>query len=62
VALLGETVAANLFGGADPIGQTIRIKHVPFTVVGVLERKGQSPTGQDQDDVVLMPISTAKRK
>lgn len=62
VALLGETVATNLFGAADPIGQTIRIKHVPFTVVGVLERKGQSPTGQDQDDIVLMPISTAKRK
>jgi putative ABC transport system permease protein len=62
VALLGQTVVDNLFGGADPIGQTIRIKHVPFTVVGVLERKGQSPTGQDQDDDILMPISTAKRK
>ncbi len=62
VALLGQTVVDNLFGGADPIGQTIRIKHVPFTVVGVLDRKGQSPTGQDQDDDILMPISTAKRK
>lgn len=62
VALLGKTVVTNLFGDIDPIGQSIRIKKVPFTVVGVLERKGQSPTGQDQDDVVLLPISTAKRK
>ncbi|HEV2273510.1 MAG TPA: ABC transporter permease [Acidobacteriaceae bacterium] len=62
VALLGKTVAANLFGEIDPIGQSIRIKNVPFTVVGVLAPKGQSPTGQDQDDVVLMPISTGKRK
>lgn len=62
VALLGQTVADNLFGNADPLGQTIRIKKVPFTIVGVLERKGQSPTGQDQDDVILIPISTAKRK
>jgi putative ABC transport system permease protein len=44
------------------VGQSIRIKNVPFTVVGVLEPKGQSPTGQDQDDVILLPISTAKRK
>ncbi len=62
VALLGQTVVDNLFGAADPIGQTIRIKKVPFTVVGVLDRKGQSPTGQDQDDTILMPIATAKRK
>jgi putative ABC transport system permease protein len=62
VALLGKTVANNLFGGADSIGQTIRIKKVPFTVVGVLTPKGQSSSGQDQDDVILLPISTAKRK
>ena len=62
VALLGETVVTNLFGDIDPVGQSIRIKNVPFTVVGVLEPKGQSPTGQDQDDVILLPISTAKRK
>ncbi len=62
VALLGETVVNNLFGDIDPVGQSIRIKNVPFTVVGVLEPKGQSPTGQDQDDVILLPISTAKRK
>ncbi len=62
VALLGRTVATNLFGDADPVGQVIRIKNVPFTVSGVLSGKGQSPTGQDQDDVILMPLSTAKRK
>jgi putative ABC transport system permease protein len=61
-ALLGKTVVNNLFGDADPIGQTIRIKQVPFTVVGVLAPKGQSSSGQDQDDVILVPISTAKRK
>jgi len=60
VALLGETVAHNLFGEADPIGQVIRIRTVPFTVLGVLERKGQSLIGQDQDDVILMPITTAR--
>ena len=62
VALLGQTVVNNLFGGSEPVGQTIRIKRVPFTVVGVLARKGQSPTGQDQDDIILLPVSTAKRK
>jgi putative ABC transport system permease protein len=62
VALLGQTVVDNLFGDADPVGRTIRIKHVPVTVVGVLVRKGQSPTGQDQDDIILLPVSTAKRK
>jgi len=62
VAVLGMTVVTNLFGDIDPVGQSIRIKNVPFTVVGVLDRKGQSPTGQDQDDVILLPISTAKRK
>jgi len=62
VAVLGKTPVDNLFGGADPIGQTIRIKLVPFTVVGVLVAKGQSAQGQDQDDVILLPISSAKRK
>jgi putative ABC transport system permease protein len=61
VALLGRTVAQNLFGDADPVGQTIRIKNVPFSVDGVLAAKGQSPSGQDQDDLILVPISTAKR-
>ena len=62
VALIGKTVADNLFSGENPVGQVIRIKKVPFTVVGTLVAKGQSPTGQDQDDVILMPISTAKKK
>ena len=62
VALLGKTVIDNLFGGEDPVGKVIRIKSVPFNVVGTLVPKGQSPTGQDQDDIVLMPISTAKKK
>jgi putative ABC transport system permease protein len=62
VALLGQTTALNLFGEAEPLGQIIRIKKVPFTVVGVLSRKGQNSWGQDQDDVILMPISTAKKK
>ena len=61
-AVLGASVMENLFGGGDPIGQTIRIKNVPFTVVGVLDRKGQSAWGQDQDDLVLIPLSTAKKK
>ena len=62
VAVLGETVSQSLFGGTDPVGQTIRIKKVPFTVVGVLEPKGQSAWGQDQDDLILIPLSTAKKK
>ncbi len=62
VALLGQTVAQNLFGDADPIGQTIRINKVPLTVVGLLSRKGQSTQGQDQDDAILVPLSTAKKK
>jgi putative ABC transport system permease protein len=62
VALLGKTVIDNLFTGQNPVGQVIRIKKVPFTVIGTLVPKGQSPTGQDQDDVILMPISTAKKK
>jgi putative ABC transport system permease protein len=62
VAVLGKTVVDSLFGGADSIGQTIRIKNVPFTVVGILTPKGQSSQGQDQDDIILLPISTAKRK
>jgi putative ABC transport system permease protein len=61
-AVLGETVAQNLFGDSDPTGQVVIIKNVPFSVAGVLTPKGQSPTGQDQDDVILLPISTAMQK
>src|SRR5262245_44364292 len=62
VALLGQTVTFNLFGDTDPVDQVIRIKNVPFTVVGVLDRKGQTTYGQDQDDTILIPLSTAKKK
>jgi putative ABC transport system permease protein len=60
--LLGQTVARNLFGSEDPIGKMIRIRKVPFIVVGILDRKGQSPQGTDQDDVVFVPLRTAQRK
>ena len=62
VCLIGATVARQLFGSADPVDQTVRIKRVPFTVIGVLETKGQSLMGTDQDDVILMPISTARTR
>jgi len=62
VALLGQTTALNLFGDADPLGQIIRIKKVPFTVIGLLDRKGQNSWGQDQDDIILIPLTTAKKK
>ena len=62
VALLGQTTALNLFGDIEALGQIVRIKKVPFTVIGLLDRKGQNSWGQDQDDIVLIPISTAKKK
>ncbi len=62
VCLLGQTVVDNLFGEQNPVGQTIRIKNVPFTVVGVLSPKGQDARGQDQDDVVIVPVTTAQKK
>ena len=62
VCLLGQTVVENLFGDMDPIGQFIRIKNLPFTVIGVLAPKGQSPQGQDQDDTIYVPVTTAQKK
>jgi putative ABC transport system permease protein len=62
VCLLGQTVVDNLFGDMDPVGQFIRIKNVPFTVTGVLAQKGQSAQGQDQDDTILIPVTTAQKK
>ena len=62
VCLLGQTVAENLFGDLDPVGKTVRIEGMPFTVVGVLESKGQSGMGQDQDDTIMIPITTAQKK
>lgn len=62
VAILGQTVSTELFGDVDPIGKTIRIGNVPFKVVGLLKTKGSSGMGQDQDDLVFIPITTAQRK
>jgi putative ABC transport system permease protein len=63
VCLLGQTVIENLFGeGADPIGLTIRIKNLPFQVIGVLKDKGESGMGQDQDDLILAPYTTVQRR
>jgi putative ABC transport system permease protein len=63
VAVLGQTVVDMLFaGGEDPVGAMIRVKNVPFEVIGVLQRKGQTTWGQDQDDVVMMPFATAERR
>ncbi len=63
VLVLGQTVADSLFGsGVDPIGRTVRVRSVPFVVIGLLERKGQSPMGQDYDDIVVMPMSTYQAK
>jgi len=62
VCIVGQTVVKQLFGGADPLGQVIRIKRVPFTVVGVLSTKGQSMMGTDQDDIIIVPIGTARNR
>jgi putative ABC transport system permease protein len=62
VVVLGKTVAVNLFGDVDPVGQQVRIRNVPFNVVGVLERKGQTAGGNDQDDVVLAPYTTVQNR
>jgi putative ABC transport system permease protein len=62
VCLLGTTIVENLFGGIDPVGQIIRIQKVPFTVIGILSSKGQSTWGQDQDDTVIVPLTTAQKK
>lgn len=62
VVVLGKTVADNLFVGVNPIGQTVRIRNLPFRVVGILTVRGQSGMGQDQDDTVLMPYTAAQKK
>ncbi len=62
VAVLGQTVAQNLFGDESPLGKTIRIKQSPFLIIGVLAGKGQSLDGRDQDDTVLVPVRTAQRQ
>ena len=62
VCLLGQTVIDNLFGSEDPIGKTIRVHTLPCQVIGVLTAKGQSPSGQDQDDLLIMPFTTVQKK
>ncbi|MGP1678455.1 MAG: ABC transporter permease, partial [Burkholderiales bacterium] len=62
VALVGQSVAKQLFGDADPVDQQIRVRKVPFTIVGMLEKKGQSMMGTDQDDVILVPLATARNR
>jgi putative ABC transport system permease protein len=62
VAVLGTTVAKNLFPNADPVGQEIRLRNVPFTIIGVLASKGQTAGGMDQDDIVLIPYTTAQTR
>ena len=60
VAVLGATIVKNLFPDSDPVGSQIQLGHVPFTVVGVLAAKGQTSSGVDQDDIVLVPYTTAQ--
>jgi putative ABC transport system permease protein len=63
VCILGQTVVENLFGaGADPVGMSIRIKNLPFLIIGVLKDKGESGMGQDQDDLILAPYTTVQRR
>jgi putative ABC transport system permease protein len=62
VCLLGETVAKTLFPGEDPVGQIVRVKNLPFRVIGVLSAKGQGQWGQDQDDIIVAPYTTLQKK
>ncbi|MBP1695472.1 MAG: transporter, rane protein [Deltaproteobacteria bacterium] len=62
VCLVGWTVMENLFGGLDPTGEIVRIKNIPFTVVGVLSHKGQSGPGHDHDDTIMVPLTTAQKR
>ena len=62
VALIGQTTSQNLFGDGDPVGQVIRVKNAPFTIVGMLEKKGSMPWGGDQDDVLLVPYTSAMKR
>lgn len=62
VCVIGKTIADNLFAGSDPIGLTMRIRNLPFRVIGVLSTKGQNQYGQDQDDTVIVPYTTAQKK
>jgi putative ABC transport system permease protein len=62
VLVIGQTVADNLFQGSDPVGQTVRVRELPFRVIGVMARRGQDGQGRDQDDVAIAPFSTVQKK
>ena len=62
VALVGQTIIENVFEGVDPVGEIIRVKRIPFTIIGTLAPKGETPMGTDQDDTVIVPLSTAKKR
>ena len=62
VAMIGKTAADNLFGGDDPVGKTVRIRQSPFVIIGLLAGKGQNLDGRDQDDTIIVPLTTAQRK
>ncbi len=62
VCVIGHTIVTEIFGDQNPVGMTIRVQNLPFRVLGVLETKGQSPTGEDQDDVMVMPYTTVQKK
>mgnify|MGYP006268162793 CR=1 FL=1 len=62
VAIIGQTVATQLFGDQDPLGQSIRIRGIPFEVIGIADRKGQSGNGQDQDDGIFVPLTTGRNR
>ncbi len=62
VVVLGQTIAESLFPGMDPVGQTMRVRELPFRVVGVMARRGQDPQGRDQDDVLFAPYTTVQKK
>jgi len=62
VIVIGETVSRELFGDGDPIGQVVRVNRVPFTIIGLWQRKGQSSAGRDQDDGVILPITTFRNR
>ncbi|MEP7271670.1 MAG: ABC transporter permease, partial [Acidobacteriota bacterium] len=62
VLVIGQTVADNLFAGTDPVGQTVRVRELPFRVIGVMARRGQDGQGRDQDDIAMAPFSTVQKK
>src|SRR5438552_3294460 len=62
VCVIGDTLARQMFANSDPVGQQVRVKNIPFTVIGVLIRKGANLVGQDQDNILLMPYTTVRKR